>query len=282
MSALRIVQLGWGTTLQDRGRTGLADLGVPRAGAVDRRAHDLVNRLVGNPVGAATLETTTGLVVEAHSHAVVASSSDGALRTLRPGDRVQIDAAPGEMWGYLAVRGGFDVAPILGSRSHDTLSGLGPRALAVGDLLAVGPDPGTEMTTDLAPHEARGTVVRIWEGPQLSWFGSTDVLVGEWTVTAEVSRIGVRLERRSTRAGGDPASGSGIVLDAQAEQRIRSMSSEGIVEGAIQITPSGQPIVMLANHPTTGGYPVVAVVDPDDIPIAAQSRPGAVLRFLPV
>ena len=276
MTSLRIIELGWGTTVQDRGRVGLADLGVPRAGAVDRRAHDLVNRLVGNPVGAATLETTSGLVLEAQAPVIVASSTEGALRTLLPGDRVCLDAAPGEMWGYLAVRGGLDVTPVLGSRSHDTLSGLGPRPLAAGELLPVGSDPGTEMTADLAPHEPRGTVVHIWEGPQHAWFGSTDVLVGEWSVTAEVSRVGVRLERRGMRSEDPP----GIDIDPHAAQRIRSMPSEGIVEGAVQITPSGQPIVMLANHPTTGGYPVVAVVDPPDVPTAAQARPGSTLHFL--
>ncbi len=287
MSSLRIIEVGWGTTLQDRGRPGLADVGVPRAGAVDRHSHDLVNRLVGNAVDAATIETNRGLVVEAAEPAVVASSADGAVRTLRASERLHVDAAAGEMWAYLAVRGGIEVAPVLGSRSHDTLCGLGPDALAAGDLLAIGPDPGTAMPTDLAPHDVRHRAVRIWDGPQHEWFGSVEVMIGyEWMVTAEVSRVGVRLERHRSPSPGSSPSGSarpdaaaGIVLDAGRSRQMRSMPSEGLVEGAIQITPSGQPIVMLANHPTTGGYPVIAVVDPDDVAVVAQAPPGAAIRF---
>jgi biotin-dependent carboxylase-like uncharacterized protein len=287
MTSLRIVEVGWGTTLQDRGRPGLADVGVPRAGAVDRHSHDLVNRLVGNAVDAATIETNRGLVVEAVEPAVVASSADGAVRTLRASERLHVDAAAGEMWAYLAVRGGIEVAPVLGSRSHDTLSGLGPDALAAGDLLAIGPDPGTEMPTDLAPHVLRRRAVRIWDGPQHEWFGSVDVMIADdWLVTSEVSRVGVRLERHRSPSADSSRSGTsrpvvhpGIVLDAARSQQIRSMPSEGLVEGAIQITPSGQPIVMLANHPTTGGYPVIAVVDPDDVAVVAQAPPGSAIRF---
>ena len=287
MTSLRIVEVGWGTTLQDHGRPGLADVGVPRAGAVDRHSHDLVNRLVGNAVDAATIETNRGLVVEAVEPAVVASSADGAVRTLRASERLHVDAASGEMWAYLAVRGGIEVAPVLGSRSHDTLSGLGPDALAEGDLLAIGPDPGTDMPTDLAPHGPRRRAVRIWDGPQHEWFGSIDVMIGDvWLVTAEANRVGVRLERHRSASPGSLRSGSsrpvvraGIVLDAARSQQIRSMPSEGLVEGAIQITPSGQPIVMLANHPTTGGYPVIAVVDPDDVAVLAQAPPGSAIRF---
>ena len=292
MTSLRIVEVGWGTTLQDHGRPGLADVGVPRAGAVDRHSHDLVNRLVGNAVDAATIETNRGLVVEAVEPAVVASSADGAVRTLRASERLHVDAAPDEMWAYLAVRGGIEVEPVLGSRSHDTLCGLGPDSLAAGHLLAIGPDPGTDMPTDLAPHDVRRRAVRIWDGPQHEWFGSIDVMIGdEWLVTAEVSRVGVRLERRprssarSSPPGSSPPDSSrpvadaGIVLDAARSRQIRSMPSEGLVEGAIQITPSGQPIVMLSNHPTTGGYPVIAVADPDDVAVVAQSPPGSAIRF---
>ncbi|MDX2379333.1 MAG: biotin-dependent carboxyltransferase family protein [Acidimicrobiia bacterium] len=282
MSGLDIVEVGFGTTLQDHGRFGYADLGVPRAGAVDRRAHDLANRLVGNHRDAATIETMRGLVIEARSAAVVASSGDGALRTLRAGDRMRVDAPLGEMWAYLAVRGGFDVAKVLGSRSRDTLSGLGPPDPVAGDRLSIGPDPGTEMPADLAPHDPPGTDIHIWDGPQHSWFGPTNVLIGDWSVTSEVSRVGVRLEPATDaqREGAEMAGGPSVEgrIDAQ---RIRAMSSEGLLEGAVQITPSGQPIVMLSNHPTTGGYPVAAVVDRYDISDVAQARPGAVLRFRP-
>jgi len=270
MTVVRVVEVGWGTTVQDLGRTGFADVGVPRSGPVDRRSHDLVNRLVGNAPDAATIETSRGFVVEAVTPATVASSSDGALRTLQANERFRLDAAQGEMWAYLAVRGGIEVTPVLGSRSHDTLSGLGPSPLRAGDLLSIGDDPGTAMPTDLAPRKAGRRPARLWDGPQHEWFGSVDAMLGEWLVTAETSRVGVRLERPSRPPGSWPAGHS---------ERARSMASEGLVEGAVQVTPSGQPIVMLANHPTTGGYPVIAVVEPDDLAVVAQAPPGSPIRF---
>jgi biotin-dependent carboxylase-like uncharacterized protein len=270
MTAVRVVQVGWGTTVQDLGRTGYADVGVPRSGPVDRRSHDLVNRLVGNVADAATIETSRGFVIEAVTPATVATSSDGALRTLRANERLLFDAAAGEMWAYLAVRGGIEVTPVLGSRSHDTLSGLGPPPLRAGDLLSIGNDPGTDMPTDLAPHDVGRGVVRLWDGPQHDWFGSADAILGEWLVAAETSRVGVRLERPSQPSGSWPSGHS---------ERASSMPSVGLVEGAVQVTPSGQPIVMLANHPTTGGYPVIAVVDPHDLPVVAQAPPGSPIRF---
>ncbi len=124
--ALRIVQVGFATTVQDHGRTGLAHLGVPTAGAVDRHTHDLMNRLVGNPLDAATIETMGALVVEALRPVVVARSTDSSRHTLVAGDRFRVDAPFDSVWAYLSVRGGVDVEPVLGSRSVDTLGHLGP------------------------------------------------------------------------------------------------------------------------------------------------------------
>lgn len=267
---LTIVEPGWSTTIQDIGRRGYAHLGVPAAGAVDRRAHDLTNRLVGNPVGAATLETTRGLVVEAIRPLVVAISTDGARHTLKEGDRLQVDAPSGGMWGYLAVRGGITVERVLGSRCHDTLSGLGPPQLVSGHQLPVGPDPQTELAADLAPVRLQESTVRVWPGPRADWFsdGLGCLVDREWTVQTDVSRVGVRLQvGQFDRIDDDAAS---------------TMPSEGLVEGAIQITPAGEPIVMLANHPTTGGYPVIGVVDPLDIGSVAQLRPASTVRFVQI
>ena len=263
---VRVVTAGWGTTIQDHGRPRYVDLGVPRSGAVDRRAHGLANRLVGNPESAAALETLGELTIEADDHVDVAISTTGTRQTLRPGDRLTVPPADGRPWTYLAVRGGIVVEPVLGSRSHDTLSGLGPPPIVEGTVLPVGGDPGTEMATDLAVHATVGTAVRLWEGPRLDWFdGAFDLLVGRtWRVVGDVNRVGVRLDAGPF---------------APRPRRSGSMSSEGLLEGAIQVTPSGEPIVMLANHPTTGGYPVVAVVDPDDQHLVANARPGAELRF---
>jgi biotin-dependent carboxylase-like uncharacterized protein len=272
--ALLIVEAGWSTTIQDRGRPGRASLGVPTAGAVDRSSLALANRLVGNGPDAAALETAHGLVVEAVGALIVATSSDGIRHTMRAGDRLVVGRPPDGMWGYLAVRGGIDVAPVLGSRSHDTLAGLGPPALSAGTVLPVGREPASELPADLAPPRDRPQVVRVWPGPQHGWFGGLDQMAGRtWTVGPDVSRVGVRLTtgalvprtRRRVTGGEETDHGT--------------MSSFALIEGAIQITPSDEAIVMLANHPTTGGYPVIAVVEPDDIPIVAQARPGTNVGF---
>ncbi len=267
--ALRIVQLGFATTLQDRGRTGLAHLGVPAAGAVDRRTHDVMNRLVGNPHDAATIETMGALIVEALRPVVIATSTDASRRTLSAGATLRVDAAPGSVWAYLAVRGGIEVEPVLGSRSHDTLGGVGPPALEVDMALSIGRDPSTTLVADHAPQRrASDARVRVWEGPQHDWFiDARHCLVDRsWRVTNELSRVGVRLEAGEF---------------ARSARSHPQMGSVGLTTGAIQITPAGVPIVMLANHPTTGGYPVIAVVEPDDLGIIVQARPGSSVQFRP-
>jgi biotin-dependent carboxylase-like uncharacterized protein len=260
-----VVASGWGTTIQDHGRVGFAHLGVPTAGAVDRPTHDLVNRLVGNDPGAATVETLGGLVVEATTACVVARSTDASRHVLAAGERLRVDPAPGALWAYLAVRGGIDVAPVLGSRSHDTLAGVGPPPVRDGSALAAGADPGGDLGVELVPRRLVTGPLRVWPGPHARWFadGVDALAAGEWTVSAEVSRVGARLVARPLVRARDDA----------------DLPSAGLVPGAIQITPSGEPIVMLANHPTTGGYPVIAVVDPDDLARLAQSPPGTRLNF---
>ena len=122
------------------------------------------------------------------------------------------------------------------------------------------------MVADLALHGASAAAIRLWEGPRLDWFdGALDLLVRRrWKVVGDVNRVGVRLDAGPF---------------TPRPQRTGAMASEGVLEGAVQVTPAGEPIVMLANHPTTGGYPVVAVVDPDDQHLVANARPGAELRF---
>jgi biotin-dependent carboxylase-like uncharacterized protein len=265
--ALRIVQVGFATTVQDHGRRGLAHFGVPAAGAVDRRTHDVMNRLVGNPPAAATIETMGALVVEALRPVVIATSTDASRRTLTAGDRVRVDAPADSVWGYLAVRGGIDVDPVLGSRSHDTLGGVGPPVLAADSLMSIGPDPRTPLAADHAPlRRSTGPRVRIWDGPQHDWFiGGTQCLTGRpWRITGELSRVGVRL------APGE---------FARTTRSQPQMASVGLTAGAVQITPAGEPIVMLANHPATGGYPVIGVVEPDDLPDLVQTRPGSSVQF---
>lgn len=261
--ALRIVDPGRATTLQDLGRVGRADLGVPRAGAVDRDAHDLMNRLVGNDTRAASIETTGGLIVEALRPVIVAT--DGYRHTLGAGERLAIEGRRDRVWSYLAVRGGLDVEPVMGSRSQDTLAGIGPPLVAAGTELSIGADPGTDLPVDHVPMRRPPEVIRLWAGPRAEWLvdGLDSLLRRTWTVSGSVSRVGVRLEAGE------------FTWVAQ-----RRLASEGLVEGAVQITPSGEPIIMLANHPTTGGYPVVAVVEPSDLGAVVQSPPGTKLRFI--
>ena len=265
--ALRIVQAGYATTVQDRGRPGLTHVGVPVAGAVDRRTHDLMNRLVGNPPDAATIETMGALVVEALRPVVVATSTDGHRHTLAAGARLQLDVGTATVWSYLAVRGGVAVEPVLGSRSQDTLGNIGPPPLVDDSLVHVGVDPGTPLDAEHAPPRSRPTGrIRLWDGPQHDWFvGGTACLTSRsWKVTNEISRVGVRLE-----PGEFPAS----------TRSQPAMPSIGLTVGAVQVTPAGAPIVMLTNHPTTGGYPVIAVVEPDGLAALAQAQPGTSVSF---
>ena len=211
---LRVVNAGVATSLQDRGRPGYAHLAVPGSGAVDRRSADLVNRLVGNPPEAAVVETAGGLVLEAIAPAVLADSTTGAVEALTPGDILKVNPAAGELWAYVAVRGGFAAEQVLGSRSWDSLSRLGPPPLQPGDLLGTGHDPATPVATEQAPRPPSEPtiVIRLREGPRADWFApdALDLLAGtEWTVTS-ASRVGVRLSgphltrvstRRATQRG---------------------------------------------------------------------------------
>jgi biotin-dependent carboxylase-like uncharacterized protein len=262
---IEIVELGWATTVQDAGRRGLGHLGVPRSGCVDPSLAALVNRLVGNDAEAAVIETAGGLVVEAASAVMVAGSDGLAPTTLRRGERYRLGADPRRTWSYLAVRGGIDVDPVLGSRSHDTLSGVGPAALAAGQLVPVGADPGRPIVVDVAPPPP-DRPARLWPGPRLDWFATEvfDLLCATtWIVGAETNRVGVRLD------------GPRLV-----RRRADELPSEGLVLGAVQVPHDGRPVVMLPDHPTTGGYPVVAVVDTDDVGLVGQTRPGSVVRFV--
>jgi biotin-dependent carboxylase-like uncharacterized protein len=265
VSSFTIVSAGLATTVQDLGRPGLAHLGVPGSGAVDPHELAALSRLVGNRSGAAGLETVGRLVVRANAPAVVATSIERVARSVGGGDLVTVEPAPGDLFGYLAVRGGVDVPAILGSRSYDSLSGLGPPPPADGDELAIGPDPGGELTAEPAPRRPRPGVVDVWPGPRLDWFadGALDELgATEWTVSHQVSRIGIRLDGPSLRR-------------AVTEE----LPSEGLVRGAVQVPPDGRPVVMSADHPTTGGYPVVAVVDRGSLATVAQARPGGAVRM---
>ena len=265
MSELTVVAPGWATTIQDAGRPGRADIGVCRSGALDGALRAVLNRLVGNPEDAAVLETLGGLRVSPTSAAVVATSAEMAAIAVSAGETVEVEPASDTLWGYLAVRGGIAVEPVLGSRSQDSRSGLGPPPITSGMSLPIGPDPGSSIVADHAPPRPRRDVVDIWPGPRVDWFvdDALEQLAAEvWTVSADVSRVGARLD-------GTPI----------ARARPEELPSEGLVTGAVQVPADGRPVVMLADHPTTGGYPVLAVVDDASLASVVQARPGERLRF---
>ncbi|RZQ63367.1 biotin-dependent carboxyltransferase family protein [Amycolatopsis suaedae] len=268
-------------TVQDLGRPGYAAIGVGRSGAADRGSLRLANRLVGNPEGNAGIEATMGgLVLRFSSATTVAVTGAPCAITaggraagpdspipLRAGDELVLGMPSRGLRCYVAVRGGFDVPAVLGARATDTLGGLGPPVLTAGATLPVGHRVLGPPNVDLAPRPPLPDepVLRITPGPRLDWFTAdalSTVVSRPYTATADVNRVGVRLEGPAlTRA------------------RSGELPPEAAVPGALQVPPSGQPILFLADHPATGGYPVVAVVDENDLDLAAQVRPGQRIRF---
>ncbi|MFH8986128.1 5-oxoprolinase subunit C family protein [Streptomyces varsoviensis] len=281
--AITVVRAGALSTVQDLGRPGHAHLGVGRAGALDEPAHRLANRLVGNGPEAATVETTlTGCAVRAHGTVTVAVTGApcpvtvdgrpvawGAAVRVPDGSVLDVGAPTHGLRGYLAFSGGVDVEPVLGSRSTDVLSGLGPPPLADGAVLALGAPRPVPAGPDAVPFPGpvRELVLPVLLGPRDDWF--TDAALrtlasGGFSVSAASNRIGMRTE--------------GPALERAKEGEL---PSEGMVLGAVQVPPDGRPVLFLADHPTTGGYPVVGVVPERWLPAAAQAVPGTPVRFVP-
>jgi biotin-dependent carboxylase-like uncharacterized protein len=282
--ALAVVRAGLLTTVQDRGRPGHAHLGVPRSGALDAPAAALVNRLVGNPVDAAVLETTlNGCAVRPRSTVTVAvggapcpvtvdgrPAAWGAPVPVPAGALLDVGPAVRGVRSYVAVSGGIAVEPVLGSRSTDLLSGLGPAPLTDGTVLPLGPVLSPHTRVEVAPQPAPPAelVLRVTLGPRDDWFTPEAVR----TFTSRAYRV-------------SPASNRiGLRTEGPALERARpgELPSEGMVLGAVQVPPDGRPVVFLADHPTTGGYPVIGVVRPADLPSAAQAVPGTPVRFTAV
>ncbi|MEU8083483.1 biotin-dependent carboxyltransferase family protein [Micromonospora sp. NPDC049101] len=278
-AAVEVLRAGALTTVQDLGRPGWAHLGVPRSGALDPAALRLANRLVGNPEHAAGLEITlSGCTLRLTRATTVAVT--GAEVPVQVGDRpgdvgrplsvpagtvLRIGPARRGVRSWLAVAGGVDVSPVLGSRATDTLSGLGPPALRDGDLLPLGEPCGAPAPVDLtvcpSPPPELHLVLRL--GPREDWFtpAAFDRLFGTaYTVSPVSNRVGARL------------AGAPLPRAVAGE-----LPSEGIVLGAVQVPADGQPLIFLADHPTTGGYPVIGVVT--DVTPLAQARPGTTVRF---
>jgi KipI family sensor histidine kinase inhibitor len=313
--AIEVMKPGPLATVQDLGRPGYGHLGVPRSGAADVASLRLANRLVGNPDGAAGIEFTLGraalrfpagarvavtgapvpLTVEPAAEeaakdgpgstesdlpgdtatsvtggAAARDMPDGSAFEVPAGSVLRVGAPPAGVRSYLAVHGGVGVPPVLGSRSADLRSGLGPAALRPGDVLPVGDEQTaamqpTVMQPTMMPAAGETALLRVVPGPRDDWFAPDalrELCAGTYVVTPASDRTGLRLDGPAL-----PFAGRGELL------------SEGVVTGALQVPHGGRPILLLADHPVTGGYPVIATVLSADIGLAAQLRPGSKLRF---
>ncbi|MFT4187186.1 MAG: carboxyltransferase domain-containing protein [Aeromicrobium sp.] len=260
-------------TVQDLGRAA-ADLGVTTSGAMDRPALRAANRAVGNEAGAAALEVAYGparlLALRDLVVAVTGAAGPCGPFLLADGEELELAAPSRGVYSYVAVRGGIDVDPVLGSRSGDTLSGVGPGPLRTGDLLPVGP-PGRRAVEPVVPGPCppeSGEVVEVEAvlGPRDDWFTDESVrrfLTQDWEVTAASNRIGVRLR-------GERALERSVTTE---------LPSEATVEGAVQVPADGQPVVFTADHPVTGGYPVIACLPPTSLARVVQAPVGSFLCF---
>lgn len=275
--SLTVLATGPLTTVQDTGRPGQAALGIGRSGSADRASAALANRLLGNPPDAAVLEVTFGglavraeadlLVVTTGARCAGSAAHDAPVR-LRAGQEMRLGPPDSGLRTYVGVRGGIAVPPVLGSRATDVLAGLGPPVVAAGDVLPVGTSPLPPPGVDLAPvadPPGGELTVPVLPGPRADWFGDTAwaTLTGAlYTVTSESNRVGLRLD------------GPALERTVAGE-----LPSEGMVRGALQVPPAGTPVLFLADHPVTGGYPVVGYVADGHVDRCAQLRPGQPLRF---
>lgn len=281
-TTLEILNTGPLALIEDLGRPGLAHMGVTRSGAADRRAHTLANRLVANPGKSATVEVMLGgftARVQGGDVAVAVTGADtspsvngkpfgtNSIHYAHDGDVISLSTPSSGLRSYLAVRGGFVVDPVLGSRSYDVMSAIGPQPLRPGDRLPVGGHSSEFPELDQAPVAAIDDDVlelAVVPGPRDDWFVDPDVLVHtNWQVTNRSDRVGMRLV--------------GMPLEYRLPDR--QLPSEGATRGAIQVPPNGFPVILGPDHPVTGGYPVVGVVTDDDVDKVAQARPGQTVRL---
>jgi biotin-dependent carboxylase-like uncharacterized protein len=274
---LFVVEPGVLTTVQDLGRPGWGAWGVPASGALDEEALRLANRLVGNPEDAAALEITlSGPVFKAIGDLAVAvvggpfGPAPGEVIRVDDGKTLALSAGPHAVRAVVAVAGGIDVPKVLGSRStcvSARFGGFQGRRLQKGDVLAVGEPSGPPLPgrANVPRPPAGGVVLRAMPGPQEDRFdpqARAAFWAGEWRVLPDSNRMGIRLRGESL----------GFVETA-------ALPSEGTAPGVVQITAEGQPIVLLAERPTTGGYPKIATVAAADLGLLARTAPGRIVRF---
>ena len=268
-------------TLQDQGRIGYANIAVPTSGAFDQKSHQLANRLIGNFPNACAIESLRGSF-EFSTDSELVISATGAPASVQVDGREHemfrsifvpagsvVSVSPGSlgMRTYLAIRGGIVGNQIMGSSSYDELSQIGTPPIKPGDKFSVENQVAGSIKGDYIPGSVitgLNTVeLEAMPAPRWSGFSNSDILfTSEYQVTSSVNRVGLRL--------------SGPALVWNSESRL---ASEGVVTGAIQIPVDGMPLIFGPDHPTTGGYPVVAVVSRNSLDLLAQSAPGTVVRF---
>ena len=270
-------------SVQDLGRIGVGALGVSPSGAADWFSARAANRLVGNADGCALIETTmNGATFEAvHSMTIAVTGADAPLwidgkakrswrsLSVRAGDRIAIGPPTSGLRSYLAIAGGIDIAEVLGSAATDVGGGFGGRRLAAGDSLCLGAASSERVTESeyepgAIPAFHPPLRLRALTGPDASRLGSAvvdELFATAFRGSARSSRQGLRLEGAAVVGGASDA------------------ISAGVCAGCVQLPADGSPIVLLAEHQTTGGYPVALCVITADIPIAAQVRPGDEVRF---
>lgn len=288
-TAIEIISLGLPVVFQDLGRAGQASLGISVSGAADRASFRAANRLVGNSANTPALEIALGglgfrmrgqgvMAVTGATAPITITGANGtkisakhhSAIALDDGDVVSLGTPTAGMRSYLALRGDFNIAPVLGSVATDTLAQIGPPALVAGDVVAILPATSNALVSleepafDV-PRADETVVLDVIMGPRTDWFTDAAVesfLSQEWSVTPQSSRVGIRL--------------SG---DALERSNHGELPSEATVRGALQVPASGQPVLFLADHPLTGGYPVIANVAGHHLDLAGQIPVGAKIRF---
>jgi len=287
--AIRILDPGPRATIQDQGRPGHAAEGLAVAGAADRTALRTALRLVGTAEDAAGIEITMGgfRAVALADLWIAVTGAWGAIevdgRAVDPyvahawpaATELRIDVFAHGARGYLAARGGWDAPRLAGSRSSDTLAGVGPAPLRAGDELALAADAVSPIPADdLHPWSAPpdDTIeLDLAPGPRADWFTAAahaSLFDSVWTVSSQADRVGIRLE--------GPELARAVPVDTAVPGEL---ASEGMVPGALQVPPSGRPVILGPDGPVTGGYPVIAVVTDASRDALAQARPGMRVRF---
>lgn len=281
-TTLEVLRTGPLALVEDLGRAGMAHLGLTQSGAADRRSHTLANRLVANPGDHATIEVTFGgfsARVRGGDVGIAVTGADtdpavngvpfgtNSIHYAHDSEVISLGAPNSGLRTYLAVRGGIDATPVLGSRSYDVMSATGPLPLQPGDVLPIGEH--TDEYPELEQAPVAGFCddlfeLRVVPGPRDDWFVDPDVLVHtDWVVSDRSDRVGMRLAGRPLAYRWPD----------------RQLPSEGATRGAIQVPPNGLPVILGPDHPVTGGYPVVGVIVDSDIDTAAQIRPGQTVRL---